>query len=88
VEKRCRHCGVTKDAALFRLNQRTRDGLSSWCSECHNEASRRSRAKADRRRREAWEAAEAVRRVELNKRLREQDRRARERDRAFCGRAA
>jgi hypothetical protein len=78
MEKRCRHCGVTKDAAEFPSNRRVRDGLSSWCSECHNEASRRSRLRADKRRREAWEAEEAVRRVEHVKRLREQSRRARQ----------
>ena len=36
-------CGATKEAAEFRANRRMRDGLSSWCAECHNAASRRWR---------------------------------------------
>lgn len=71
MEKVCRHCGVAKDEALFPPNPRTRDGLSSWCSECHNEASWRSREKADERRRVANEAAEAVWRAEHVKALQE-----------------
>lgn len=45
TRKRCRHCGETKDASDFRRSTRTRDGLSSWCGECHNGASRRWREK-------------------------------------------
>ena len=45
----------------FRSNPRCRDGLSSWCAECHNEACRLWR----RRRREAeWEAAWARQQAE------------------------
>lgn len=57
--KTCRHCGETKRAAEFRRNERTRDGLSSWCAACHNEASRRWREK---RRELVAEALEARRR--------------------------
>ena len=41
----CRRCGATKDAALFRRNARTHDGLSSWCGACHNAAKRSYRRK-------------------------------------------
>jgi hypothetical protein len=41
--KICSHCGQRKPAKEFRRNRRNRDGLSSWCAECHNEATRRWR---------------------------------------------
>lgn len=44
-EKTCRRCGKTKEAGSFRRNARMRDGLSSWCSDCHAEAKRDSRRK-------------------------------------------
>jgi hypothetical protein len=47
--KVCKHCGQRKERGDFRLNTRNRDGLSSWCSECHNGATRRWR-KANRER--------------------------------------
>ena len=56
AEKTCRHCGVTKSPAEFRRSDRTRDRLSSWCAECHNEASRRSRQKQRELVNEALEA--------------------------------
>jgi formate-dependent nitrite reductase cytochrome c552 subunit len=43
--KVCRHCGQQKPPGEFRRNQRCRDGLSSWCRDCHDEATLRSRAK-------------------------------------------
>jgi hypothetical protein len=43
--KRCRHCELEKPAAEFRRNPRCRDGLSSWCSECHRQAVRDWRAR-------------------------------------------
>ena len=60
LRKKCRNCGVTKNAPEFRRNPRCRDGLSSWCSECHVEATRRYRArKAEAERHAAWEALQA-----------------------------
>jgi uncharacterized protein YhaN len=41
--KTCRKCGKVKEASEFRRNARMKDGLSSWCSACHNAANRRSR---------------------------------------------
>ena len=41
--KVCKHCGQRKEAEAFRRNRRNRDGLSSWCSECHRDATRRWR---------------------------------------------
>lgn len=41
--KICKHCGQWKKDDEFRRNRRNRDGLSSWCAECHNEATRRWR---------------------------------------------
>lgn len=38
--KVCRHCGLEKPASEFRRNPRCRDGLSSWCAECHRGAVR------------------------------------------------
>ena len=37
--KTCTKCGETKQASEFRPG-RCRDGLSSWCSACHNAATR------------------------------------------------
>jgi hypothetical protein len=41
--KVCRHCGESKPPAEFRRNPRMKDGLSSWCSACHNAATKRWR---------------------------------------------
>jgi hypothetical protein len=41
--KICKHCGQRKKEAEFRRSRRNRDGLSSWCGNCHNEATRRWR---------------------------------------------
>jgi hypothetical protein len=60
--KTCRRCGKTKDAAEFRTNPRVRDGLSSWCAECHNGATRRWR---ERQRELVTEALEARRRAHV-----------------------
>ena len=38
--KTCTRCQETKEKAEFRRNRRCRDGLSSWCSTCHNAATR------------------------------------------------
>ena len=38
--KTCAKCGEAKEPALFPPNKRTRDGLSSWCRACTNEARR------------------------------------------------
>jgi hypothetical protein len=45
VTKRCRHCGAWKVREDFRPNKAVSDGLSSWCKDCHNAASRASKAK-------------------------------------------
>jgi hypothetical protein len=41
--KVCKHCGQRKEPGKFRRSRRNRDGLSSWCGNCHNEATRRWR---------------------------------------------
>jgi hypothetical protein len=38
--KTCRKCGETRNAAEFPSDRKMRDGLSSWCSSCHAEATR------------------------------------------------
>ncbi len=43
--KTCRRCGEAKPLEAFPRNARTRDGRSSWCSDCHNSAKRQSRRK-------------------------------------------
>ena len=68
--KGCRKCGQLKPVSEFRRNPRCRDGLSSWCSECHNAASQQWRA-----RKRAEKEAETYRRAEpLNAALRAQTR--------------
>jgi hypothetical protein len=39
---RCVHCCADKPASAFPANPRKRNGLSSWCRRCHNEARDRS----------------------------------------------
>jgi hypothetical protein len=38
--KRCVRCEQTKPLADFTRHKRTSDGLSSWCKDCHNAATR------------------------------------------------
>ena len=64
MAKACRKCGEAKEPSEFRANRRMRDGLSSWCAECHNAASRRWR---DRQRELVAEALEARRRADLER---------------------
>lgn len=42
-EKACRKCLRPLPPAAFPRNKSTRDGLSSWCRDCHREAVRRTR---------------------------------------------
>jgi len=37
LSKVCRRCNVEKCADQFRANDRYKDGLSSWCAQCHRE---------------------------------------------------
>jgi hypothetical protein len=41
--KTCRKCGETRNTAEFPSDKKMSDGLSSWCSSCHVEATRRWR---------------------------------------------
>jgi hypothetical protein len=66
--KTCRKCGQIKEPLEFRRNARCRDGLSSWCSACHVEATRRYRFRKAADRADAQER----RRKEHNRRLRDQ----------------
>ena len=73
--KTCRHCGVPKTVLDFARNAKTRNGLSSWCRECH--VARTAQWRADKRdeaenRRRAEYAAQ---RAELLKQEREWRRR-------------
>lgn len=72
MAKTCRKCGKAKPAAEFRPNVRMRDGLSSWCSDCHVEATRRWRAERDRLAEEAAAPRLERERAEHLARLREQ----------------
>ena len=63
--KRCRNCSQVKRSDEFRSNARCRDGLSSWCSDCHNAATRGYRARI----REAEAQARELERIESNERL-------------------
>lgn len=56
--KTCRHCSVPKSAAEFPAMPKMRDGLSSWCRNCHREAARN----ASRRRSVAMAAQRTPRR--------------------------
>ena len=66
MTKSCRKCGNKKEFSEFRSNPRCRDGLSSWCAECHNEATRLWRS----RMREAEQAEAFARRQAESERLR------------------
>jgi hypothetical protein len=77
--KKCRHCGQVKRTQEFRRNARCRDGLSSWCADCHVQATRAYR----QRRREAeahaaWRRRKAeteeLRRWEVERRARVEQR--------------
>jgi hypothetical protein len=44
--KTCSRCGEIKPTSSeFPANKHMKDGLSSWCRFCHNEATRRSKAR-------------------------------------------
>lgn len=43
--KRCVHCECRKPADAFPPNAKCRDGLSSWCRECHRAAAREHSAR-------------------------------------------
>jgi len=73
--KICRNCGQVKRSDEFRSNARCRDALSSWCSDCHNAATRGYRARI----REAEAQARELERIESNERLRVQERERRAR---------
>lgn len=40
VTKRCTKCRETKELTEFRPAKRMKDGISSWCSTCHVQATR------------------------------------------------
>ena len=70
-EKVCRRCQVAKPAAEFRVDQRYRDGLSSWCCQCHRERNS-TWAKENRERlsakSQAWRDANLAKAREANTR--------------------
>jgi hypothetical protein len=41
--KRCTKCGDDQPFDEYPPNKKTKDGLSSWCRDCHREASRQWR---------------------------------------------
>jgi 5-methylcytosine-specific restriction endonuclease McrA len=43
--KACVHCGASKSTAEFPAMAACRDGLSSWCKQCHRAAAKASSAK-------------------------------------------
>jgi hypothetical protein len=73
--KRCRKCGQVKRSQEFRRNARCRDGLSSWCADCHVEAThayrqRRREAEAEATRKAIKAHTEELRRWEAERRAR------------------
>jgi len=50
--KRCRNCGTEKPTNEFPANRQCRDGLSSWCKDCHRIAVRDSLRRRRARERE------------------------------------
>ena len=77
--KRCRHCGQAKHSHEFRRNARCRDGLSSWCADCHVQATRayrqrRREAEADAAWRRRKAETEELRRWEVERRVRVEQR--------------
>jgi hypothetical protein len=38
MEKECKKCGLALPAKKFPISKSTRDGLSSWCRSCQNQA--------------------------------------------------
>ena len=70
-EKICRRCQVSKPATEFRVDPRYRDGLGSWCCQCHRERGcswakeQRERLTAKAR---AWRADNIEKSSEINTR--------------------
>jgi hypothetical protein len=89
MTKSCRKCGEEKECTAFRSNPHCRDGLSSWCAECHNEATRLWRKRRREAEREAawarWQAeSERLRRYEAQWRARVAELQAERTARASC----
>jgi hypothetical protein len=60
LRQKCRRCGEAKNAEEFPANRHSRDGLSPWCSDCHNDAVRQHRSRrAAAERKAAFEDLEA-----------------------------
>jgi hypothetical protein len=55
-KKECRKCGREKPVSEFPVREAMRDGLSSWCADCHNDAVRETRARQDEAARESQSA--------------------------------
>jgi hypothetical protein len=72
--KACCKCGLEKPEAEFPANRGSKDGLSSWCKECHLTAVRESRARAAERAREAAWARQKKTKARLRKQARERAR--------------
>ncbi len=53
-QKRCARCRRELPVDCFARNQRTTDGLGSWCRECHREYSRAYAETHRDKRREDW----------------------------------
>lgn len=64
VVKTCRKCEKTAPETEFPASKRMQDALSSWCRECHNEATK------------AWRGRnpEAVERLNASRRIRHEPR--------------
>lgn len=74
--KTCRRCNDEWPLDEFPANARTRDGLSSWCRECHNNRTRQYRADKRSERETAVREAYLARSAELRKAEEEWRRRA------------
>lgn len=74
LEKRCARCGKTKSRDQFWKNPRSKDGLDSWCKECHKE--RGTAYRRERRKDPDWhardnEAVQRYKKTEKGKRTQE-----------------
>jgi hypothetical protein len=71
---KCTRCERIKPSSDFPANSKKRNGRSSWCRDCSNEAAGRSRKKAAEREAATRLVESKAETARLNKRLREQRR--------------
>jgi hypothetical protein len=65
MDLRCTHCRQIKPETDFPANPKKQNGFSSWCCDCHNEASQRSHQRAEEREAPIREAERKIRHAEF-----------------------